>query len=162
MDQRRQLQRLFLFDLWCTRKLTGVLENNGNFEEKPACSAFLSHIVNAQKLWFYRVVRLGIEDVDPWEEFLLNDLKEEAKSVSQLWIDLIGDHEMDLETVIHYQNSSGFSFQNRVLDICHHLIIHGQHHRAQISLLLRRSGIAPPPTDYIHYLRSSEKKDLPG
>lgn len=155
MDQRQQLQRLFLFDLWCTRKLTDSLINNSNFKDKAACSAFLSHIINAQRIWFYRVVRLDIDDTLPWDEHLLNEIKKEAKSANQLWIDLIGDHDMDLETVIHYQNNAGNNFQNRVMDICHHLIIHGQHHRAQISLLMRRAGITPPPTDFIHYLRSS-------
>ena len=158
MDQRQQLQRLFMFDLWCARKLTDLLNNNDNFEDKAACSAFLSHIVNAQRIWFYRVVRLDIDDTMPWDEYLLTEIKKEAKSANQFWIDLIGDHEMDLDTVIHYQNNTGNSFQNRVVDICHHLIIHGQHHRAQISLLLRRAGITPPPTDYIHYLRSSAGK----
>lgn len=152
-DERQKLQHLFSFDLWCTRKLTDLLIDSTPFEEKSACTAFLSHIVNAQEIWFNRVISLDFADVDPWEEYPVEELKKSARNSCQKWIDLIGDHEIDLDTEIHYQNSKGVNYKNPIWQICHHLVIHGQHHRAQISLLLRKGGIEPPPTDYIHYSR---------
>lgn len=156
MDYRQQLQQLFGFDLWCSRKIADHLTESGPFTEKAACKALLSHIINSQKIWFYRVVSLDDLQPGPWEEYAPEDLKKEAKSANQLWIDLIGDHELDLESIIHYQNSAGNHFKNSVIDICHHLVIHGQHHRAQISLLMRQGGVEPLPTDYIHYQRIGE------
>lgn len=154
MDNRQSIQRLFIFDLWCTRKLTDFIRDSSEFREQASTTAFLSHIINAQRIWFNRVIDIKTADTDPWHEYPIDDIKQEAKSVHKLWIDLIGDHDMDMDARIVYQNSAGMNFVNSFSEICQHLILHGQHHRAQISLLLSRSGIKPPPIDYIHYLRT--------
>lgn len=151
--ERQKLQYLFQFDLWCTRKLTDFLIDLDPFDEIVACKAFLSHIINAQEIWFHRVIGFEDTDVETWREFDFDELKEEARSMHKKWISLIGDHEVDMNSVIHYQNSKGKIYQNSLWQICHHLIIHGQHHRAQISLFLRKAGIDPPPIDFIHYTR---------
>lgn len=153
---RQQLQKLFLFDLWSTTQLTNQIIKSAPFKEQKSTTALLSHIINAQKIWFYRIIRIEEESVPLWHEYELNQMLKEAKSSHQMWIDLIGDHDFDPETFITYKNSAGTPFKNSVSDIARHLIIHGQHHRAQISLLLRQSGIAPPPTDYIFYLRQKK------
>jgi len=153
MDNRQSLQRLFIFDLWCTRKLTDFIRESGEFRERASSTAFLSHIINAQRIWFNRVIDMDLTKTDPWHEHSIDDIKHEAKEAHKLWIDLIGDHDMDMDTHILYQNSAGVHFINSFTEICQHLILHGQHHRAQISLLLSRSGIKPPQIDYIHYLR---------
>lgn len=155
MNDRQQLQHLIQFDLWCTRKLTRLFFKHEPFREQQATIAFLSHIINAQKIWFHRVVKLPLfEDVDIWDEYDPDLLTKEAKDTSQLWMDLVADHEVDLDTVITYRNSQHVAYQNTIRQICHHLIIHGQHHRAQISIFLRNCDITPPQTDYIHYARS--------
>lgn len=153
MNDRQKLQHLFQFDLWCNQKLVDFIMDKDPFEEKSSSIAFLSHIINAQEIWFSRVINLDIADVEIWTEHPIEDLKTKARSSNQKWMDLIGDHEINLETLIHYENSRGTSYQNPLWQICHHLIIHGQHHRAQISLLLRKCDIAPPPIDYIYYTR---------
>jgi len=154
MDDRQSLQKLFIFDLWCTRKITDLLTELPNFKNLPACVAFLSHIVNAQDIWYGRVLDRDISGFDLWEEFDVNDIKQEAKRAHKQWIDLIGDHDMDLDTTLIYQNTKGVTYSGRFSDICTHLILHGQHHRAQINLLLGQSDIQAPPIDYIHYMRS--------
>jgi uncharacterized damage-inducible protein DinB len=155
MDERQKLQHLFQFDLWCSHKLVNLFQSNEPFREQEACEAFLSHIINAQKIWFNRVIRLPADDdLDTWTEYLLNEMKLEAEEATQLWIDLIGDHEIDLNSRIHYKNSQGVDFSNELWQICNHLIIHGQHHRAQISIFLRNCDINPPSIDYIHFARS--------
>ena len=156
MDERQKIQHLFLFDLWCTRKLCDLLENSDSFDEKPACVAFLSHIVNAQQIWFYRVIEFDFGENDSWEEYPVDEIRKEARKVHKKWMDLVADHEVDMDTEIYYRNTKGVGYQNPLWQICHHLIIHGQHHRAQISLLLRKSGIEPPAIDYIHYARNRD------
>lgn len=153
MDTRQQLQKLFTFDLWCTRQLTRFILKSAPFKGQESSSAFLSHIINSQRIWFFRIIQIEEAPVDRWREYNLKEIVKEAKSAHQMWIDLIGDHDLDLDTVITYRTSRGTTHRNTVLEISQHLIIHGQHHRAQISLLLRQSGILPPPTDFIHYLR---------
>ncbi|NBC26264.1 MAG: hypothetical protein GVY08_05355 [Bacteroidetes bacterium] len=153
MTSRQFLQRLFIFDLWCTRQLTDRISSSGSFRERAACRAFLSHIINLQRIWFNRVIDSGIKNVNPWFEIDLQDIKQEAKEVHKLWVNLIGDHDMDMDATIIYQSGSGVHSMHSFTDICSHLICHGQHHRAQISLLLKRSGIDPPPVDYSDYLQ---------
>ncbi|MFB3133724.1 MAG: DinB family protein [Rhodothermales bacterium] len=40
-------------------------------------------------------------------------------------------------------------------EILLHVIIHGQHHRAQIATCLRQHGHTPPPTDCIIFTRDT-------
>lgn len=155
MDSRQSIQRLFIFDLWCTRNLTDLMKVSGEFRERKSCIALMSHIINSQRIWFDRVLSLNIADVNLWDDIDLDMMKQQAKESNQLWIDLIGDHDMDIESKIVYQNSAGINYMNTFTEICNHLILHGQHHRAQISLLFSLSEIKPPSIDYIHYLRQN-------
>ncbi len=154
MNDRQSLQKLFIFDLWCTRKLTDFLVEMEDFSSRPACAAFISHIINAQRIWYGRVLDRNISGLDLWEEYDVGDIKKEARKIHKNWIDLIGDHDMDLDTTLVYQNTKGVTYSSRFSDICTHLILHGQHHRAQINLLLGQADIDAPPIDYIHYTRA--------
>lgn len=155
MGNRQKIQRLFIFDFWCSRKLSDFLTNQAPFDDQPACTAFLSHIINAQYIWYDRVLRDSHSNTELWHEYELAAIKREASKIHKKWIALIGDHDLDMDSVISYQNSKGTLFKNSFHDICTHIILHGQHHRAQINLLLRSSGIQPTPIDYIHYIRST-------
>mgnify|MGYP000176086362 CR=1 FL=1 len=157
MDDRQSLQRLFIFDLWCTRKITDLLIEKKDFRNRPACAAFLSHIINAQRIWYGRVLDRDISHINLWEEFDVKSIKQYGKKIHKQWIDLIGDHDMDLDAVLIYQNSKETTYSSQFRDICTHLIFHGQHHRAQINLLLAQGDIPPPPIDYIHYMRSIQQ-----
>lgn len=154
MVDRQSLQKLFIFDLWCTRKITDLLIEIQNFKNRPACAAFLSHIVNAQRIWYGRVLDRDISRYELWKEFDVSDIKQEAKKAHKQWIDLIGDHDMDMDATLVYQNTKGVPYSSQFSDICTHIILHGQHHRAQINLLLGQSDIKAPPIDYIHYTRT--------
>jgi uncharacterized damage-inducible protein DinB len=154
MNDRQSLQKLFIFDLWCTRKIADLLLEKKDFKSRPACAAFLSHIINAQRIWYGRVLDRDITNIDLWEEFDVADIKKKAKKVHKQWIDLIGDHDLDLDTKLVYQNTKGVTYSSQFGDICTHLILHGQHHRAQINLFLGQSDIEAPPIDYIHYTRA--------
>jgi uncharacterized damage-inducible protein DinB len=153
MEFRQSIQRLFIFDLWCSRRLTDYIREKGKFREYETCVSLLSHIINAQQIWFDRVLGIDLNDTAPWDDIDMGLIKSEAGEIHKRWIDLIGDHDLDLDSRIVYQNSGGVTCINSITVICNHIILHGQHHRAQISLLLSRSGISPPSIDYIHYLR---------
>lgn len=155
--ERQRMQQLFMFDLWCTRKLTDLIIKNENFKERIACAAFLSHIITAQKIWFSRVTGQTADlELDHWMEYEIGELKSKARKSSKKWMDLIGDYDVHPDKIVQYENSKGVLYQNTVWKICQHLIIHGQYHRAQISLFLRNSDIKPPDTDFISYTRIDE------
>lgn len=153
---RQQLQHLFQFDLWCNRKLINLYFKHEPFAKQEAILAFISHIINAQKIWFQRMMPIPFfdDDIDVWFEYSADEIKGEAKQTSQLWMELLEDPDIDLDKKITYQNSIQVTFQNSIREICHHLVIHGQHHRAQISIFLNNCDINPPSIDYIHFARS--------
>jgi len=155
MDERQKLQQLFLFDIWSTHKMIEVIRENIPFDGEKECISLLSHIVNAQKIWFSRVVAVSTDaNLDIWTEYEISNLKQKSKKANKAWIELVGDHEVDIDQLIKYKNSKGVEYFNSVWEICNHLIIHGQHHRAQISLMLKNSGIEPPLLDYADYTRT--------
>lgn len=116
------------------------------------CYRHFSHIIWAHEIWLGRIHGTAIPE-DQWAiipRHMLevrvgknfNDFREICKPEN-------------FHRIIYYTDSEGTSFRNSVGDILDHIIIHGQHHRAQISLLLRLKGIEPPATDLIYYLRES-------
>ena len=64
-----------------------------------------------------------------------------------------GERAGALDAPVAYTNSSGTAFETPLRDILTHVVNHGTHHRAQIALVLREAGIAPPATDYIYFVR---------
>lgn len=154
MATRQELQHLFQYDLWSARKLADTLLESNDFPEKAACFAFLSHIVNVQKRWFQRVVLIDLGTVEPWYEYEPQNFKRKAKEASQLWMDLIGDHEVDLSAHISYQDSLGNERVLPIEEICRHLIVHGQHHRAQVALMLGKGGVEAPVTDFSNFSKT--------
>jgi len=111
-----------------------------------------SHLVRAQEVWVDRIQGKNSSD----EIFPIRSLDESWKVFEdyQSKLDEIANKpEVELEKVIHYQNQTGKEFETAICDILTQLYIHGQHHRAQIALLLRQNDITPPVTDYIYYCR---------
>lgn len=161
MDERQKLQHLFQFDLWCNKTMIDTIIENTPFNEQEKSISLLSHIINAQKIWYRRVIKSSTEnEVDLWTIYEPDMLKNKARKANQRWLDFIADHEVNMDAEIHYQNSKGMNYSNSVWEICNHLIIHGQHHRAQISLILRNSDINPPAIDYIHFARMAKSAEL--
>lgn len=160
MTERQQLQHLFQFDLWSTGNLARIYMKEEPFIEQESVLSLLSHIVNAQNIWFDRLFPNFTFENRPtvWDLIYPDELYPKAKESTQQWIDFVADHDVNLDEIINYQNSSNVTFANSIRQICHHLIIHGQHHRAQISIFLRNSDIIPPPMDYIHYAREHHPK----
>ncbi|MCS3649485.1 putative damage-inducible protein DinB [Salinibacter ruber] len=54
-----------------------------------------------------------------------------------------------------YTNSTGTRFETPLRDCRRDVVNHGTHHRAQIALVLREADGAPPPTDYIFFVRDA-------
>ncbi len=161
MDERQKLQQLLKFDVWSTRKLIDFILENDQFDGRENAISNISHIINTQKVWFSRAVDLETDrDLDFWMSYDIKDLKYKTKKAGQMWIDLVGDHDVNLDKIIHYQNSKGNEYFNAIWQICNHIIIHGQHHRAQVLLLLRQEGIEPPNLDFINYARMDEVQKM--
>jgi uncharacterized damage-inducible protein DinB len=147
---------LFNYSNWATEQSASqvVKENTGN----KRVSELLSHIINSQRIWLNRILRID-PIPDPWEEHSPGRCSELSKQVTSEWINFLEslDYE-DLERKIKYKNNKGKDSENTIGDILTHIINHSTYHRGQIAQLLRQSGKQPPKTDYIAYRRALQSQ----
>lgn len=153
MDTTDRLQRLFDFDAWATQRVMEVLKENPDLKKYKEALRLLGHLLNAQQIWYGRTIGRDSNDLELWPEHDLNKCGVIYNKMPGKWSDLLSEHREDPDTLIAYQNTKGESYESKLSDILYHVIIHGQHHRAQIATLFRESGIDPPPTDFIYFTR---------
>lgn len=153
MDSADRLTRLFKYDRWSTGKIHDALMKYQNFEQWEKAVSLLAHLVGAQELWYRRIAGESWEDLELWPSEDLREISDRIDTSVDRFINLIEENRDDLDRLIRYQNSKGVAYETMLSDILHHLIIHGQHHRAQIATLIRSAGLTPPGTDFIFYTR---------
>jgi uncharacterized damage-inducible protein DinB len=158
MNEAEQLERLFTYDRWANKKIIACIADQP-FDNSKKCIHLLAHISAAQQVWYRRIKGRDTSDITLWPQGLSVEKSEDIlQSMHGNWKQLISENSNRLDDVISYQNSKGNEFNTRLADIIHHVIIHGQHHRAQMASLLSDSGITPPGTDYILYLRETDNQ----
>ncbi len=145
--------RLINYDYWANHRMLDVIEKVDDRVLQKSLLRMLQHVLAAQKVWYNRM--LGIEPgIQVWDESPTSGsckyLLDESKTL------LDGIAEMG-EKEVSYSNSKGDEFRNSGEEIFHHVIIHGQHHRAQMARMLREHDLTPPPTDFIFYLRAESR-----
>ncbi len=146
---KKNLTRLFEYNLWANRKFGEVLL--GEAFKHPKILTFISHILNAQLIWFDRI-NGRTSETKVWTEYPIEEAIEKLISSSEEWIAHIADVD-DFDRKISYHNSIGQAHESVLSDIMTHVANHGTHHRGQIALLLREEGIAPPASDFIFFSR---------
>jgi uncharacterized damage-inducible protein DinB len=151
MDATRRFQRLFDYDAWATRCVLDVLKKHPDLKNYKEALSLLGHLLSAQQIWYRRTVGRGFDDLELWPEHTLEECENILKSMPEKWSALLKKHKDDPDTPVAYKNTKGESYETKLSDILHHLIIHGQHHRAQIATLIRESGQTPPATDFIYF-----------
>lgn len=102
----------------------------------------------SELVWFERIA--GEQKTDTMfhvlaKEELLQGLEENRQTFKRLIATRLQD-------VIHFRRASGEEYHARVLDIIHHLLTHGYHHRGQLAAEYARRGVAYPNTDHINFL----------
>ncbi|MGN8225473.1 DinB family protein [Gracilimonas sp. BCB1] len=143
-----EFEKLFEYDRWANKKILLAIQELDEGERREEAIGLLSHILAAQKVWMNRITGENTA-VDIWPEFS----ETEITQIMQENTEKLKGIGAQSDKTITYQNSKGKEFNNAVGDILTHLVIHGQHHRAQIAKLIREAGQTPPGTDYIFFLR---------
>ena len=149
------MNQLIEYDHWANQRIFDAMRKvKDSAEESAEMYRLFAHILGAQDVWISRIngekptlaiwPKLSMEEM---EERLLHHPKKLDTLIPRA------------EETIRYQNQKGDSFTNTVEEILLQLIIHGQHHRAQIALLMRQVGVTPPGTDFIFFLRKCLRKD---
>ncbi len=161
MSDPKQFLRLFRYDRWSNGKILDRLQRHTDFDERADAVQMFYHILSVSRTWYRRVSKSGSTDIPLWpDRTVIGDAEQQLDELIKNWLSLIRESPEELERTISYENSSGESFEQRISDLLHHVIIHGQHHRAQIAKMLRRGGIPPPQTDFLFYLRDETDSSL--
>ncbi|WP_051189355.1 DinB family protein [Daejeonella oryzae] len=119
---------------------------NQSARSMPQAEKLFSHVLNAQHIWMKRIIAQP-EEYGTWQ-IHERRLFEKIHLKNFILICAVFK-EADQQLNIHYTNSKGERFSNRVADIFFHMLNHSTYHRAQISSIFRAEGINPPETDYI-------------
>lgn len=154
MDSADRLLRLFTYDNWANEQVLLSIQENIDFDQADKAVGFYAHIAGSQDLWLRRIKNQPLEDLQIWPDYDLSAALKKLKTLYEKWQRLIESNRSDLDRIISYKNSKGTSYETMLSDILHHVIIHGQHHRAQIATLLRNAKITPPATDFIFFTRA--------
>ncbi len=155
MDSADHLFRLFSYDNWANEQVLLNLQENIGFDGADKAIEFYAHIAGSQDLWFRRIEGKSIDKLKVWPDYDLPEALQKLKTLSERWHRLIESNRTNLDRIISYKNSKGSPYETMLSDILHHVIIHGQHHRAQIATLLRNAKITPPATDFIFFTRAN-------
>jgi uncharacterized damage-inducible protein DinB len=141
---------------WAGEQLRVAVEAMAEGEAKAHARRFLAHVAAAQCIWLARVQG---EDAPPvWPGWTLEESAERSRAAVSGWTDLVAASTGEtLAQAVRYASSSGARYENALAEIAQHVLLHTQHHHAQIALLLRQSGAAPPPTDLIYFARRASE-----
>jgi uncharacterized damage-inducible protein DinB len=155
MESADRLHRLFKYDNWANEQVLLSLQDHLGFEGSERAVEYLAHIAGSQQMWMNRINGKSLDDIQIWPDYGLPEALQQLKTLNQQWKQLIGANKNKLDKIISYTNSKGTPYDTSLSDILYHVIIHGQHHRAQIAKLLRNAKIDPPATDFIFFTRTN-------
>ena len=146
----QELLRLVEQSVWANRQWIEFVYARPVPEARPY--ELLSHVMLGERVWFERIA--GEEKTrttfpELAKEELLAGLEENRRT----FLSLIATR---LEDVIHFRRASGEQYHARVVDIIHHLLTHGYHHRGQLAAHYAREGVPYPNTDHINFLIENE------
>ena len=148
------LRRLFAYDLWANNRVLQALEAASPLEPASPIARLFSHIIAAQQIWLVRVRGEALSGgVIVWPEIEPMLWPGMVQSTHAEWLGQLDAWQAELDAPVSYHNTKGQTFETPLHEIVTHVIIHGQHHRAQIALHLREHGLTPPPTDFAFFTR---------
>lgn len=142
----QELLRLVDQSLWANRQWVEYVYSQPNPERRPR--ELLSHILLGEHVWFERIdgqQRTTDTFALRSKAELLRGFEENAAVFRQLIA-------ARLEDVVDFKRASGEEYHARVMDIIHHLLTHGYHHRGQLASHYARAGVSYPSLDHIDYL----------
>jgi uncharacterized damage-inducible protein DinB len=147
----RHLDKLIAHMEWADRVvLEGLRSAPGS---DPQALEYLAHVIGAEHIWISRI-RGDPARHAVWPALTLDECADLAATNVRQLRELIGSMSVgDLDRRLAYTNSAGRSFESDLEDILLHIVLHGAYHRGQVSLMTRRSGGVPAPSDYIAFVR---------
>ena len=114
-----------------------------------------AHVLGAEHVWLSRMLKRPPRE-KIWPDITLERAASLAAENAAGLRGLLDSCPADeLRRQVPYTNSAGLAFESTIEDMLLQVVLHGCYHRGQVALLLRDSGAAPAPTDYIAFIRGS-------
>jgi uncharacterized damage-inducible protein DinB len=109
------------------------------------------------ELWFLRINGKSVNSI---ESKPFKNIKEIDNAFTDLHNEMLECFNLqdDLEQTVIYSNTKGQRFCNSIREIIYHIVNHGTYHRGNISAMIRQLGYQGTSTDYIYYLRNTNKE----
>jgi L-amino acid N-acyltransferase YncA/uncharacterized damage-inducible protein DinB len=141
--------RLLRYDDWANRTvLTAALLDS----PEAASWLLMGHIIGTHGLWLERLGQWRATLVI-WPAIPASEAVAHLDRIRDAWRDYLAAHPA-LDEPVRYTNSKGEPWLSKAADIAMHVILHGVYHRGQIASAMRRAGLEPAYTDFIHAVRS--------
>ena len=140
------LVRLVDHSVWANRVWTEFVFSEPTPEPRPL--ELLGHMMVGERVWFERVAgapKTGVDFPVLGKDELLRGFEENRGT----YLGLLATRPTD---DIQFRRASGEEYHATVLEIIHHLLTHGYHHRGQLAAHYARKGVKYPNTDHINYL----------
>lgn len=147
------VRRMFEHVVWANQHvLDGLRKDPGS---DPRTLEYFAHVLAAEHVWLSRIEQRPSQHA-VWPALTLDECASLADANARGYAALLaGLGPGDGDREIAYRNSAGVAFVTRLEDILVHVALHGAYHRGQVSLMVRRSGGTPSPTDFIAFARGA-------
>ena len=155
------------YNVWANTILTDYVRGLGReITDKEIPGSFtsvnktLSHILDAQEVWYQRLQGNSLKDFPGMSRTLRNEeLYSALVSSSEAYEELEQEYSSEqLDEHINYATFAGISQTSRIYEILLHVFNHSMYHRGQCITMLRIAGaVNPPSTDLIRFLRLGDK-----
>lgn len=157
------IKTLFAYNSWantrmleCVAKLDQEQYNRDMGNSFPSVKATMEHILGAEWIWWKRWHgESPAKFPNEWDVSTFEALQQVWQQHDQAYR-AFGESlsEGDLDRNIVYHNIKGDKFENKLGDLCRHVLNHSTYHRGQVTTLLRQLGAEAVSTDLIFYYRS--------
>ncbi len=157
MNTITALKQLLAYNDWANRHTLHALKQSSSNHPK-AFRAF-AHSLIAEREWLLRLKEnKDTTGFDFWQEVTLAEVETLVAENSEAYKELIEALTKDeLDSVAVYKNSKGIEYRTSLRDILTHVFLHSAYHRGQVALVMREAGGVPAYTDYIAFVRESER-----
>ena len=146
---KQHLIDTFKFNDWANKTM---LKNIKVMPDPEECIKLFSHLIQSQNKWMARITGDSGEYKLEWfgKSFDIDELENRWTESLDIWLKYLDNtSEAELNTEFFYQVPAGNKLGAILKDIALQLNYHSIHHRAQMSMLLRKQGIESPFIEYI-------------
>jgi len=114
----------------------------------------LLHMGNVDRMWIDHWTSNAADYTPPAEELDLDVLQRKMPALRNNRDRFLASQNETSADCVLSVHAMGPELRIPLVESMIHVAIHGTHHRAQITNMMRRGGVLPPPIDYVIWLRS--------